>query len=234
VEFALVLPLLVTILFGAIDFGFVSSDSTKLRQVVREAGRRASVWRFGRSICDDSTPGNTQWKLTGNHALGGALYPKATAEGEELVGSRLGEARKLQCQLKLLGREAGLDVRSKILVAAFPMEHTGITAVTPLPAGFVFDKEKADPLQKVTSSGVPVDLQDVSFAVVICAQYKTSSRTGLFGPMLNHKILRSSVSMRIARLNATPKPYYPGAIEEEPFTVEGSPGSWDGCKATPA
>jgi TadE-like protein len=234
VEFALVLPLLVTILFGAIDFGFVSSDSTKLRQVVREAGRRASVWRFGRSICDDSTPGNTQWKLTGNHALGGAPYSKLMAEAEEEMGSRLSEARKLQCQLKLLGREAGLDVRSKILVAAFPMDHTGITAVVPLPAGFVFNKENADPLPPVVSGVTPVDLQDVSFAVVICAQYKTSSRTGLFGPLLNHKILRSSVSMRIARLNATPKPFYPGAIEEDPFTVEGRPGSWDDCKATPA
>jgi TadE-like protein len=233
VEFALVLPLLVTMLFGAIDFGFVSNDSTKLRQVVRETGRRASVWRFGRSLCDDSTSADTRWKLTGNRALGGIAgsYTQAMAAAvddpavvplPENRGSRLGEARKLQCQLKLLGHEAGLDVRSKILVAAFPAVHTGIVATT-TPTGFVFDKQNADPL---------VAAPDVSYSVVICAQYRTSSRTGLFGPLLNQKVLRSVVSMRVTRLNAPPK-FYPGAIEEDPFTIDGKPGNWDGCTATP-
>ena len=77
VEFALVLPLLVTILFGGIDFGFVSNDTTKLRQVVRESGRRSAVWRFGRSLCEDSPAGQqNKGQLVGNHALGGAAISK--------------------------------------------------------------------------------------------------------------------------------------------------------------
>jgi TadE-like protein len=233
VEFALVLPLLVTVLFGAIDFGFVSSDTTKLRQAVRETGRRASVWRFGRSICDDNIAGEyKRGKLVGNHGLGSSvpLVKPDNSTGD----SRLTEARKVQCQLRLLALEAGLDVRTKVLVAESLAVHTGLEAPA-APHSGALDKENADPNPPPDpATGMVPDLRDMSFTVVICAQYRTKSRTGFFGPLLNHKILRSTVAMRIARLNVTPTPFYPGAVEEEPFTVNGQPGNWDGCAASGA
>jgi TadE-like protein len=272
VEFALVLPLLVTILFGAIDFGFVSNDTTKLRQVVRETGRRASVWRFGRSVCDNATGANERGRLVGNHVVGSGvpIDKPAVAEVTDFP-SRILEARLLQCQLRLLGVEAGLDVRTKILVASFPSESTGIETVTAVAKPYHFDQINADPNPPMLEASPAVlangtcypdalvdtphsgaigrvfddknfncikeageTESDVSFTVVICAQSRTNSRTGFFGPLLNDKILRSTVAMRVARLNAPPTPFYPGAVEEEPLTINGNPGNWDDCKATAA
>jgi hypothetical protein len=253
VEFAMVLPLLVTILFGAIDFGFVSNDTTKLRQAVRETGRRASVWKFGRSVCDDSPAGEAvRGKLVQNHVVGSATpVPKPPTDSDAYIPSRILEARLLQCQLRLLAFEAGLDVRTKIVVASFKAPSTGeFDAVAasaavlangtcyPTPVvgsrhsgaiGRVFEDKNFNCIQDVGE-----EESDVSFTVVICAQYRTKSRTGFFGPILNDKILRSTVAMRVARLNAPPTPFYPGAVEEEPLTVDGKPGNWDGCKATAA
>jgi TadE-like protein len=273
VEFALVLPLLVTILFGAIDFGFVSNDTTKLRQVVRETGRRASVWRFGRSVCEDSPSGEVRrGRLVQNHeVVSGAVITQPAVAVYETAPSRILEARLLQCQLRLLGLEAGLDVRTKILVASFPAESTGLETVTAVAKPYKFVQVNADPNPPMVDpspillpngtcyatppAGTPHsgDIgrvfddkdndcvkdaneaeSDVSFTVVICAQYRTKSRTGFFGPLLNDKILRSTVAMRVARLNAPPTPFYPGAVEEEPLTIDGKPGNWDSCHAKAA
>jgi hypothetical protein len=256
VEFALVLPLLVTVLFGAIDFGFVSNDTTKLRQVVREAGRRASVWRFGRSICDNSPSGGPQrGRLVGNHVVGSSNQIPKPVFGDP--DTRVFQARLLQCQLHILGLESGLDLRTKIVVASFPAESMGADSSSGPAKPFRFELVNADPNPPIdplvptgprssdigrifddrNSSGIkdPGELEsDVSFTVVVCAQYRTNSRTGFFGPLLNKKILRSTVAMRVARLSAPPTPFYPAAVEEEPFSVDGNPGNWDGCQATAA
>ncbi len=47
VEFALVAPILFTVLFGIVDFGLLLSDDIGLQQGVREAARQASVAEFG-------------------------------------------------------------------------------------------------------------------------------------------------------------------------------------------
>ena len=54
VEFALVLPLIVTLLLGAVDMGFYLNDTSKLRSAVREAGRRASARGYGNTQCPAS------------------------------------------------------------------------------------------------------------------------------------------------------------------------------------
>jgi hypothetical protein len=235
------------------------------QQAVRETGRRAAVWKFGRSVCDDSPAGEAvRGKLVQNHVVGTATpVPKPPTDSDAYIPSRTLEARLLQCQLRLLAFEAGLDVRTKIVVASFQAPSTGeFDAVAPKP--FQFDQVNVDPSPTVLANGTcypsPVvgtphsgaigrvfedknfncikdvgeEESDVSFTVVICAQYRTKSRTGFFGPILNDKILRSTVAMRVARLNAPPTPFYPGAVEEEPLTVDGKPGNWDGCKATAA
>jgi TadE-like protein len=230
IEFALVLPLMVTILFGAIDFGFVSSDTTKLRQAVRETARRASVWRFGRSVCDDSPAGVAmRGKLVNNHELlSGNSIPQPDPNVDD---TRVTQARKVQCQLRLLSYEAGLDVRTKILVVAEDADYRGLPPLPP-PCVVADRDANANPYQEDVVTGDPIDLRGCSFRVVICAQFRTSSRTGFFGPLLNHKILRSAVTMRIASLSISPQPPYPSAVEEDPISIDGKPGNWGGCTAS--
>src|SRR3954452_20595810 len=47
VEFALVTPLLLIMLFGIIDYGIWFSDSISARQAVRDGARSGAVERFG-------------------------------------------------------------------------------------------------------------------------------------------------------------------------------------------
>lgn len=47
VEFALVMPILFTLVFGVIDFGLVLTDSIGIRQGVREGARQATVADWG-------------------------------------------------------------------------------------------------------------------------------------------------------------------------------------------
>src|SRR3954447_20281912 len=47
VEFALILPILVLLLFGLIDFGFIYNDFIQVRQGVRDGARQGAVASFG-------------------------------------------------------------------------------------------------------------------------------------------------------------------------------------------
>jgi hypothetical protein len=60
VEFALVVPLLMLLVFGIIDYGIWFNDSVAMRQGVREAARQGVVANFGSADCDLSgvTGGN--------------------------------------------------------------------------------------------------------------------------------------------------------------------------------
>jgi Flp pilus assembly protein TadG len=51
VEFALVLPILLVLLVGIINYGMMFNDSNNLRQGTREAARRAVVGDFDGSSC---------------------------------------------------------------------------------------------------------------------------------------------------------------------------------------
>jgi len=52
VEFALIAPLLLLLVFGIIDYGLWFSDSLSVRQGVREAARQGVVANFGVDGCD--------------------------------------------------------------------------------------------------------------------------------------------------------------------------------------
>ncbi|HET7387904.1 MAG TPA: TadE/TadG family type IV pilus assembly protein [Nocardioidaceae bacterium] len=61
VEFALIAPMLFSVLFGIITYGMWLDDSMNLRQGVREAARQAVVGNYGADSCtatydDTSTP----------------------------------------------------------------------------------------------------------------------------------------------------------------------------------
>ncbi len=51
VEFALVLPVLMTLIFGVVEFGLVYNDYIGLRQGARDAARQAVVAEFGSVTC---------------------------------------------------------------------------------------------------------------------------------------------------------------------------------------
>ena len=52
VEFALVLPLLMALLFGIIEFGFLFKDQLAIQQVAREGARTAAVGRTVAEVND--------------------------------------------------------------------------------------------------------------------------------------------------------------------------------------
>jgi len=60
VEFALLVPILFSILFGIIDYGFWFNDSLNVRQGVREAARQGVVQNFVAAGC---TTGSDMQKL---------------------------------------------------------------------------------------------------------------------------------------------------------------------------
>jgi hypothetical protein len=95
----MVLPLLVTLLFGSIDLGFVLSDTTKLRAVNREVARRAAVNQAGRMVC----PG--EFETTANNNSGGAV--------------RSEYAKHIICLARFYGADSDLDVRAAVRVVKY-------------------------------------------------------------------------------------------------------------------
>jgi hypothetical protein len=61
IEFAIVAPLVLLLVMGTIDFGFIFNDTLQLRQGVREGAREAAVGSFG-----------TNSTCTGNQVPGGS------------------------------------------------------------------------------------------------------------------------------------------------------------------
>lgn len=63
VEFALILPLLILVVFGVIEFGATFNDYQAVRQGTREAAREGAVGTFGPAY--DTAPTSTNCHLTG-------------------------------------------------------------------------------------------------------------------------------------------------------------------------
>ena len=55
VEFALVVPILVALLLGILDYGIIFTDSVSTRNGVREAARKGVVSNFGTGSCSGTT-----------------------------------------------------------------------------------------------------------------------------------------------------------------------------------
>ena len=55
VEFALVVPVLVALLLGIVDYGIIFTDSVSTRNGVREAARKGVVSNFGTAPCAGTT-----------------------------------------------------------------------------------------------------------------------------------------------------------------------------------
>jgi hypothetical protein len=97
VEFALVVPVLLLLVFGIIEYGLWFSDSLSARQGVREAARQGVVGNFGTESCDltgASGDANAQALMcTAQNRIGGltgdpaimVAAPEGWARGKPLV-----------------------------------------------------------------------------------------------------------------------------------------------------
>lgn len=117
-EFALVVPVLVTLVFGMIDYGLYFTDSLGARDGVRVAARQASVANFGGScpgatfIADGSDAdlnGLACAAVDTTAAIGGSAYARVSAP-------------------------TGWDVGEDVLVC-LAIDETGVTGLTPMPNG---------------------------------------------------------------------------------------------------
>lgn len=117
VEFALLVTIFVTLLFGIVDYGLFFSDSISTRQGVREAARQGVVssWSTDASCTGDSLD-RVRCQTKSNI---GALYGDATAKVYVPGGTWTKGARLVVCA-KVVGSGAvGLvpmpdDTRSKV------------------------------------------------------------------------------------------------------------------------
>ena len=164
VEFALMLPVLVTLALGSIDTGFVLNDAIKLRSTTREAARLGAVHAYGT---------NANCALTG---------PVANATPAEAI-----ETKRLMCRLKVYAADVGLDIRSAVVVVD---DYQAVTAYQPYP--YVEGNQ-----------------------LILCTEIVTSSRSGLFRPLYNSRVLHNRVTMRIAEIGSVVGPAASGY--EAPF-----------------
>ena len=110
---------------------------------------------------------------------------------------RATETSKVVCLMKLFAFESGLNGRVATRVVSFNGE------------GLVN-----------SGSDKPWDSGN---AIVVCAQIESRSRTGILAPVLNDRIIQSSVTMRIQKSQIDG----PGESAEVAFR-----GDWSGCEVT--
>ncbi len=96
VEFTMILPLLITLLFGAIDSGFALNDAGKLRQLVRQSTQLAATHTYG-------TKDTCALSLT---------KPNSPSAAQT-------ESYRLFCRSRFYGADAGLSVRTAVRVVRF-------------------------------------------------------------------------------------------------------------------
>ncbi|MGH3990758.1 MAG: TadE family protein [Pseudonocardiaceae bacterium] len=137
VEFALVVPVLLLVLFGIIDFGLLFSNQLSVKQGVREGARQGIVANYG-SACSMtwSVPPSDNLKKLGcttvdrTSAVGGSSYVKVKVPDGWVKGKSL-----VVCQM---------------------VQTNGLTGLVPMPdGGVVLSKvemsiEKAEPGQTET------------------------------------------------------------------------------------
>lgn len=114
VEFALVFPFLLVIVFGIIDFGLYFNNSINVRQGVREAARQAVVGQYSSTGCTTGTQ-----------------MDQLVCSTDKSVGAVAGTAYSKVVMPATWARGNALVVCSQV-------KNTGTTGFVPLPAsGYV-------------------------------------------------------------------------------------------------
>jgi len=78
VEFAILIPLMCSLLFGIIDYGLFFNESLNVRQAVRESARRGVVQDFGSPV---TAQGLANYTATEVGAVAGTAYARVEVPG---------------------------------------------------------------------------------------------------------------------------------------------------------
>lgn len=135
VEFAIVLPVLMTLIFGVVEFGITFNDYIGLRQGARDAARQAVVAEFGGVTCTPvgyTNPGETRnlMCLTKDRSEQTDVRVKVVVPEPYLVGGTL-----VVCSQRALVSKTGLfagilnDIEIKTEVK-MRVEQVGATLVS--------------------------------------------------------------------------------------------------------
>ena len=131
VEFALVVPVLLMILFGIIDYGLLFNNSLSVKQGVREAARQGVVANYGTacSMTWSTLPSANMQKLgctvvDRTSAVSGGTYVKIKVPGGWVKGQSL-----VVCEM---------------------VKTTGVTGLTPMPSGGIVISKVEMSIEKAT------------------------------------------------------------------------------------
>jgi Flp pilus assembly protein TadG len=131
VEFALVVPVLLMILFGIVDYGLFFNNSLSVKQGVREAARQGVVANYG-SACSMtwSTPPSVDIQK-----LGCAVVDRTSAvTGTPYVKVRLPDGW----------------TKGKSLIVCEMVKTSGVTGLTPLPSSGIVTSKVEMSIEKAT------------------------------------------------------------------------------------
>ncbi len=135
VEFALVVPVLLMVLFGIIDYGLLFNNSLSVKQGVREAARQGVVASYG-SACSmtwSTAPSANMQKLgctvvDRTSAVNGPTYVKIKLPGGWVKGQPL-----VVCEM---------------------VKTTGVTGLTPMPSSGIATSKVEMSIEKATTGQV--------------------------------------------------------------------------------
>jgi Flp pilus assembly protein TadG len=144
VELAIVLPLVLLLLFGIVEFGMAYNNSQNVRQGVRDSARQGAVAQFG---------SNTSCMLNGTGAISS-------------------DTNKLMCSAKTAIGAGSTGFDNANVAVRVELAKSDLSAVTSSPWA-------------------------VGEGLVVCAEYKLSSVTGLLAPFISNKVLKTRTIIRI-------------------------------------
>ncbi|MGH8891915.1 MAG: TadE family protein [Actinomycetes bacterium] len=134
-EFALVVPILLLLLFGIIDYGLLFNNALSVKQGVREAARQGVVSNYG-SSCSMSfsvAPSPNLQKLACT-----VVDRTSVVTGTPYVKIKLPDGW----------------VKGKSLVVCEMVQSSGLTGVTPMPDGGVVTSKVEMSIEKATTGQV--------------------------------------------------------------------------------
>lgn len=132
VEFALVVPILLMMLFGIMDYGLLFNNALSVKQGVREAARQGVVANYGSScpMTFSVTPSANMQKLACT-----VVDRTSAVTGTPYVKIKLPDGW----------------VKGKSLVVCEMVKTAGLTGVTPMPDGGVVRSKVEMSIEKVTT-----------------------------------------------------------------------------------
>lgn len=134
VEFALVIPLLMALVLGIIDYGLWFNDSISVRQGVREAARKAAV-QTAFPGCSASTGmaqvacGAKQMSVTSGGTASARVFPAVAASGAQ----------------------TGTWTKGDLVVVCVAVKATSFTKFVPLPTGGVIKSKTVMSIENGTT-----------------------------------------------------------------------------------